>query len=492
MSGSERQGETPRKVAIVGGGLAGMAAAQALATAAPDLQVTLFESRRANGGRAGSFVDPATGEEVDYCQHVAMGCCTNLLGLLADCGLADAWTRYDSLTFHHPDFEPSPFAASRWLPAPLHLLPTLGRLRYLTARQKRQIRLGTWLLMRESSRRLANLTAAEWLRDAGQSDATIRDYWDVVLVSALGEASQAVAMSAARKVFVDGFLASRGASDICVPRLSLGELFGKRLPDSLRQQGVAIRNRTAVRSVGLKSETAEQSGLILELADGPIGFDQVVMAVPWHQLGKILEPRLAAIAGLRPQEWGAFPASPISGVHLWFDRPIAAAPHAVLVGTLAQWMFRRPTEPPLTGANRPGHYYQVVISASRSVRQIASDEVVRQVVEDLGVAFPVARSAQLLAARVVTDPQAVFSVSPAVEAARPEAATRFASLQLAGDFVRTGWPATMEGAVISGRLAAASVLRALGRPPCPVRPGLPWGMLARWLIRREADEGSVV
>lgn len=501
MNGSDRQGEAPRRVAIVGGGLAGMAAAHALARFAPDLQLTLFESRRANGGRAGSFVDPSTGDEVDYCQHVAMGCCTNLLGMLAECGLADAWTRYDSLTFHHPNFEPSPFSANRWLPAPLHLLPTLGRLRYLTARQKHEIRRGTWLLMRASSRQMAAMTAAEWLRDAGQSDATIREYWDVVLVSALGEASQAVAMTAARKVFVDGFLASRGASDVLVPRLPLGELFGKRLPDALRAQGVNVRNRTAVRSVGLTLETPRPGetpghgetlkpgeiprpgGLILELADGLVGFDQVVLAVPWHQLGKIIDERVAGIAGLRLHEWAAFPASPISGVHLWFDRPIATAPHAVLVGTLAQWIFRRPTES-VAEASRSGHYYQVVISASRSVRQNANDEVIRQVVEELGVAFPETRAARLLAARVVTDPQAVFSVSPAVEAARPETATRLASLHLAGDFVRTGWPATMEGAVISGRQAAASVLRALGRPPCPVSPGLPWGMLARWLIRR--------
>lgn len=483
MNGSDRQGETPRKVAIVGGGLAGMAAAHSLATFAPDLQVTLFESRRANGGRAGSFVDPSTGDEVDYCQHVAMGCCTNLLGMLAECGLADAWTRYDSLTFHHPDFVPSPFSASRWFPAPLHLLPTLGRLRYLTARQKDEIRRGTWSLMRASSRRLAAMTAAEWLRGAGQSDATIRDYWDVVLVSALGEASQAVAMTAARKVFVDGFLASRGASDVLVPRLPLGELFGKRLPDALRAQGVDIRNRTAVRSVDLTHPTSGPGGLVLELADGSVGFDQVVLAVPWHQLGKMIDERVAGIAGLRLGEWAAFPASPISGVHLWFDRPIATAPHAVLVGTLAQWMFRRPTES-VADPSRSGHYYQVVISASRSVRQVANDEVIRQVVEELGVAFPETRAARLLAARVVTDPQAVFSVSPAVEAARPETATQLASLHLAGDFVRTGWPATMEGAVISGRQAAAGVLRALGRPPCPISPGLPWGMLARCLIRR--------
>lgn len=491
MNRSDRHGETPRKVAIVGGGLAGMAAAHALATVAPELRVTVFESRRASGGRAGSFVDPSTGDEVDYCQHVAMGCCTNLLGMLAECGLADAWTRYDSLAFHHPDFAPSPFSASRWLPAPLHLLPTLGRLRYLTTRQKHEIRRGTWLLMRTSSRRLAGLTAAEWLRDAGQSDATIRDYWDVVLVSALGEASQAVAMTAARKVFVDGFLASRGASDVLIPRLPLGELFGKRLPDSLRAQGVTIRNRTAVRSVGFASEASGQGGLVIEIADGTLGFDQVVVAVPWHQLGKVVDERLAAIAGLRPREWAAFPASPISGVHLWFDRPITAAPHAVLVGTLAQWMFSRPAEA-VTDPSRSGHYYQVVISASRSVRQLPNDAVIRQVVEELGVAFPEARVARLLAARVVTDPQAVFSVSPSVEAARPETATRLASLHLAGDFVRTGWPATMEGAVISGRQAAASVLRALGRPPCPVSPGLPWGMLARWLIRREAVDSRAI
>ncbi|TVP95743.1 MAG: FAD-dependent oxidoreductase [Planctomycetaceae bacterium] len=473
------------RVGIVGGGLAGLASAMAIHAAAPDAQITLFESRRQTGGRAGSFIDPQTGEEVDYCQHVAMGCCTNLLNLLDDCGLGDTWDRYDELTFHYPGRPSSRFSPSRWLPAPLHLLPTLGRLNYLSRSQKIEIGRGTWRLMRESTASLRGSTAAQWLRDAGQSAATIRDYWDVVLVSALGESSETVSMAPARKVFVDGFLANRHAGDVLVPRLPLAELFGRRLPDRLRATGIELRTGTPVRRIRLPSqdEPNERGSIILEFAGETIQTDQIVLAVPWHQVDKLVDPDLARRAGLKPAAWNAFSASPISGVHLWFDRSLTAAPHAVLVGTLAQWMFRRPNPTPTHDPPNAGHYLQVVISASRSVRSLTAEQVIRQVVDDLLGAFPQTPEPRLLAARVVTDPQAVFSVSPAVEMARPASKTEFSSLHLAGDFVQTGWPATMEGAVISGRQAANSLLEAIGRPSTCLTSPLRPGTLARWLIR---------
>lgn len=473
------------RVGIVGGGLAGLAAAQAIRAAAPELPITLFESRRQTGGRAGSFIDPQSREEVDYCQHVAMGCCTNLLAMLDDSGLADVWERYQELTFHSPGSPPSRFAPSRWLPPPLHLLPSLGRLNHLTARQRAEIRRGTWLLMRQSSRSLGQLTASQWLAQSGQSPETIRDYWDVVLVSALGETTAAVSMTPARKVFVDGFLASRGACDVLVPRLSLGELFGHRLPETLRAAGVELRTQSAVRRIAVsESATTPSAGrLCIELANERWECDQLIVAVPWHQVGKLVDPTLAVRAGIEPETWAAFPSSPISGVHLWFDRPLTDAPHAVLVGTLAQWLFRRRMSPEMNCSPHQGSYHQVVISAARPVRQLSSDQVIRQVVEELKATFPRTADAQLLAARVVTDPQAVFSVSPAVEATRPKTTTRHPSLHLAGDFVQTGWPSTMEGAVISGRQAAHSLLRALGRPGNCLTRGLRPSLLARLLVR---------
>lgn len=349
--------------------------------------------------------------------------------------------------------------------------------------------------MRTPSGRLEQTTAADWLRAVGQSASTIRDYWDVILVSALGESSDKVSMAAARKVFIDGFLAVRGASDVLVPKRPLGELFGVQLPDALRRLGIQVRCGAPVRRLRFgQGEGSDRGALVLESEGASIYFDQVIVAVPWHQIGRLVDPLVSDRAGLAVADWAAFPSSPITGVHLWFDREITDAPHAVFVGTLAQWLFRRPFPSGISpavgtagqgerGTRQVGLYYQVVISASRGVRQSDQQEVVRQVVADLSTAFPKARTARLLASRVVTDPQAVFSVSPAVEASRPAASTLLPSLHLAGDYTRTGWPATMEGAVISGRLAAASLLRSLGRPAIDPDPGLQRPFLSRRLIR---------
>ena len=474
-------------VVIIGAGLAGLSAAEALARAAPHVAVTLLESRRAAGGRAGSFLDPATGQSVDYCQHVAMGCCTNLLGLLQACGLSDSFLRYDRLEFHHPTAATSTFAASGWLPAPLHLLPTLAALRYLSPEQRRQVRRATWRLMRCRSESLRGDLAGDWLVAHGQDAATIRDYWNVIIASALGEACEAVSMAAVRKVFVDGFLAARGASDLWVPQRPLSELFGRDLPAAIGRLGVRLQTQAAVRAVeepaasAAAADPAEGLGGLVHFRDTQMFAQHVILAVPWHQLHRLVAPPLAARAGLAVQRWTAVPAAPISGVHLWFDRPITDRPHGVLVGTLAQWLFGRPGP---TAAHGRQHYYQVVISAAHAVRRMTSEQVVRQVVGELRQAFPAATAATLMHSRVVTDPQAVFSLNPVVEALRPAATTALPWLHLAGDFVQTGWPATMEGAVISGRQAANSVLCQLGGTPVEISQGLPRGWLSRRLIRR--------
>ena len=464
-----------RSVAIIGGGIAGMSAAFALREQFPDLAITLFEARRATGGRAGSFIDSMSGDQVDYCQHVAMGCCTNLLAMMKQAGIDDAFTRFESLTFHHPKFPAVRFEKSSLLPAPMHLLPSLLRMPYLSWRQRFDVGRATFKLMRLRENSLKNTTALNWLTSNGQSAATIRDYWDVVIASALGESSERVSMAATRKVFIDGFLAHRDASDVLVPRLPLSELFGERLPGALKAVGVDVRSGTAVQSLAID----DQSKASLGVKGATIAFDHVIVAVPYFALNKIIDENTARRAGLPLDRYAGVASSPISGIHLWFDQPVIEAPHAVLVNSLAQWLFRRESDTAGTGL----HYVQVVVSASHALRLRDSEQVIEQVVGEIKHAFPQSSRATLVRGRVVTDPQSVFSITPEVDAMRPTSHTALPCLHLAGDFVQTGWPATMEGATISGRMAASSVAEQLGGTPVVVDSGLPRNLLCRMLVR---------
>ncbi len=479
---------------IVGGGIAGMAAAEAIAGPHPDrFEVTVLEAKRRTGGRAGSFTDPESGSQVDYCQHVAMGCCTNLLGLLRRHGLDDLFRPYGELTFLYPGIAASRFRPSGWLPPPLHLASAFWGLRFLSRHDRAEVGLGVWRLMRSHPARLRDETAGSWLRRNGQSESTVRRFWDVILVSALGERTERVSMSAAWKVIIDGFAASRGASDVWVPRVPLAELFGERLPAAIGRFGVTIRPSVAVRRI----VTRDRHLVGIETGAGErIDADHLIAAVPWHAAGRLLRGTVAA--GLMPSmsDWEAFAASPISGVHLWFDREITDMPHAVMVGTTAQWMFRDDARGDgesaakiVTDVNDAAKrfYYQVVISGSHDVRGADRAALIGQVRDELRAAFPGARSAKLLRSRVVTDPQAVFSITPAVERSRPTAETPLSWLHLAGDWVATGWPATMEGAVIGGRMAAASLLRREGLEPPAIDDGLRRGWLAKVLIRARSS-----
>jgi hypothetical protein len=187
--------------------------------------------------------------------------------------------------------------------------------------------------------------------------------------------------------------------------------------------------------------------------------------VPFDRLLDLLPPNLIDqepyFANLRRLE-----ISPITSVHLWYDRDVLGVAHAVLVGCSGQWVFNR-------GAAAPGQFYvQVVVSAARQFRGLGHDEVQRRITTELGQLFPAARTATLLRARVVTEHAATFSAVAGVDRWRPPQASPLRNLFLAGDWTATGWPATMEGAVRSGYLAAAGVLRRSGRPERLLQPDL--------------------
>jgi squalene-associated FAD-dependent desaturase len=478
MSAATTQFRRPT-VAVVGGGLAGLAAA--VAASQQGLHVEVFERRKYLGGRASSFRDPLTGQLVDDGQHASMGCCTNLADFCRRTGVADCWQRYR--TPHFFDFiGPRPaqydFAPSSWLPAPLHLAPALMRLGYLSIGERWAIGRA---MLRLARAKLGNPGAEEtiggWLRRQGQSERAIKLFWSVILVGALSEPVERISLAAARKVFVDGFLAAPTAYQLEVPKIPLAEVSG-RVADWLKKRGVFVHRGTPVRQID--GNVRQATGVVLR--DGRRReFDFVVVAVPWHRIRALFsETMLAAMPALKGV--AEIPPAPITTVHLWLDRSITHLPHAVLLGRLGQWVFNHGRQDRSSAASEPWHYYQVVINALRGPAGRKPAEVVAEVRGDLEAVWPEAREARLLHWRLVSRPAAVFACRPGLDRLRPAQQTPIGNLMLAGDWTATGWPATMEGAVRSGYLAAHAVLRTLGKEKPLLVPDLPRGRLARLLL----------
>ena len=469
---------------MVGGGVAGLAAAVALCERG--FRVELFEARRRLGGRAGSFRDPVSRRMVDYCQHVAMGCSTNLADFCRRTGTGNCFSRRRRLHFIAPDGARYGLSAAPLLPAPLHLAPALMRLGYLGLPDRLRILRTMGRLARlPAGKEDATATIGRWLRRQGEPDRVIRRFWSVVLVSALSETVDRASLAAARKVFVDGFLASRRAYELAVPRVSLDEIFNRRVAEWLTRRKVTIHRGTRIRAIEGDARWARA----IVLPDGSRReFDFFIVAVPWRTVRALFPPViLEALSALKDVEQIA--SAPITAVHLWFDRPIVRLAEAVLVGRLSQWIFRG------AGADRgderaeSGHYYQVVISASRELAGRDPQDVASQVREELDAIWPAARRARLIRWRVVTNPEAVFSVRPGTDRFRPPQQTPIRNLTLAGDWTATRWPATMEGAVRSGYLAAEVILsqQTPGIRRRLLVSELPRARLTRWMIGRDTQ-----
>lgn len=435
------------RILIIGGGLAGLAAATTLAPRGFD--VTLLEARARLGGRASSFQDSASGQLVDTCQHVSMGCCTNLVHFCKTVGIAHLLQPQPCLHFMTPDGRASDFGADG-LPAPWHLARSFLGAHYLSLVEKLRIAWGLAWLQREAGN--DDPPFLDWLQRHRQTSRTIDRFWGLVLTSALNESPDRIGLRYARKVFVDGFLSHRRGFEVELPTVPLGRLYGDELHRWFEQHSVRVLLQHAIKRIAVVDERV--AGVELRQGD-VLQADWYVIAVPFDRLLDLLPAevidRHPCFANLKRLE-----TSPITSVHLWYDRPIMTMPHAVLVDCVGQWAFNR-------GETAPGeHYVQVVVSAARQFRGLGSVEVQKRIVDELARLFPAARAASLLRARVVTEHTATFSAVPGVDQWRPAQATPLANLFLAGDWTATGWPATMEGAVRSGYLAAERVLRQVG------------------------------
>jgi len=467
-------------VIVIGGGLAGLSAGVALAEAG--WRVRLFEQRPFLGGRATSYVLP-DGEHVDNCQHVTLGCCTNLEDFYGRVGSANKIKFFDRLVFRDPQGRRGEMHAGV-LPAPFHFLGSFLGFAPLTFADKWSIGRAMLAILRAKGHTAdldepGGISMLEWLKRRGQTPGAIERFWRVVLVSALDEELDRTDACFGVDVFWKGFLSNRGGYRMGVPAVPLAELYDG-CKAEIERRGGEVNLRMPLRGLHLKNgamESVEFDGRRKESADA------YVFALPHQALlevvpeeAKQIEPALAKITEIR--------VSPITGVHFWFDREVMREPFLTMLDTTTQWIFNKSLlygDKDGAGKER-GQYLQLVISASYGLLQKPRQEIIDLCLKEVREFLPAARDAKLVKATVIKEAAATFSPQPGVDGLRPKQETLIRGMFLAGDWTDTGWPATMEGAVRSGYLAAEAVLRIAGTPKKLVRPDLPPDGLVKLLF----------
>ena len=435
---SRRRGGPPM-VGVVGGGLAGLACALRLARAG--VKVTLFEQRRRLGGRATSFVDQQSGETIDNCQHVALGCCDRYLALLGQLGKLDCIAWHDRQWWVEEGGRTSvlePMRGHRWLPGFASHAASFLRASFLSVQDKAAIAtaMGQIALVDRDSYR--DVTFGDWLAQQNQPASAIERFWTPVIVSACNGEVSRVAASSAMHVFQEGLLAGASASRIGVPTVPLVALYDAAEMLLTQAGGELLLGETVEALTATTVTTRAREWAV----------DAVVCAVPVEKARRWLPA-----SDVRLVQLAAAEHSPILGVHVTFDRPVLQTPHAVLVCAGTQWLFRK---------DERGCVVHAVISAADAWMGLSEEQIVARVVDDVQRWMPSSRGARVVRARSVKERLATFVPTPRFERSRPGALPDGArwgeAVVLAGDYCDTDWPATMEGAVRSGERAA----RALG------------------------------
>ena len=461
---------------VIGGGLAGLSAGVSLAEAG--WRVRLFEQRPFLGGRATSYVLP-DGEHVDNCQHVTLGCCTNLEDFYKRVGAQDKIKYFDRLLFQDPQGRTGIMQAGL-LPAPFHMTGSFLTFAPLNLEDKKCIAMALLEILRGKGHTTdldtpGGISMLEWLRKRKQTPSAIERFWRVVLVSALDEELDQTDARFGVDVFWKGFLSNRKGYRMGVPAVPLAELYDG-CKAEIERRGGEVNLRMPVRALHCKDGGV--SGVAFD-GGRQESADAYVFAVPQNVLAELLpgeikqrEPSLAHLENIK--------VSPITGVHLWFDREVMKEPFVTLLDTTTQWIFNKTAlYGGKNGGSAKGQYLQLVISASYGLLQKPRQEIIDLCLREVRQALPAAVQANLLKATVIKEAAATFSPQPGVDRWRPKQETSVKGMFLAGDWTDTGWPATMEGAVRSGYLAAEAVLRKAGTPKTILQPDLrPDGFMA--------------
>jgi squalene-associated FAD-dependent desaturase len=412
--------------------------------------VLLVEARGRLGGRATTLVDRATGEPVDNGQHVMFGCYVQTLALLDELGQRDAVMVQPALhvPFIGPDGARRDLRCAN-LPAPLNLAAGLLRWRALDMRERaRAARLAIALI--RGANPGEDETVSAWLERMGQTRRLRGWLWEPLAVAALNEAPDVAAASMFAPVLRELFTGGRDASSLVLPRVPLAELYAEPARAYLEARGSAVHTGRPARV------SIEPGGFAVRAGDARWHAAAVVAAVPWHQLAAVFEDGVPAALTATAANAARMTAVPIVTVNLWYDRPVLDTPFAGLIGRTAQWVFDRRAL-----AGDASSHVSVITSAASGLADRSDDAILELITADLRAALPRAREARVARGTVIREKQATFSVKPG-SPERPEERTSVPGLFLAGDWLRTGLPGTIEGAVRSGNRAAWHLLSSPG------------------------------
>jgi len=465
------------RIVVVGGGLAGIAAALCCVDAGAS--VTLLERRPRLGGATWSFA--RRGLWYDNGQHVFLRCCTAYQAFLARIGAEDGVRLQDRLAV--PVVAPGGRRA--WLrrhrlPAPLHLAPSLAGYRHLPPGWRLRAAAGALALrgVDPDDPGADAVTFADWLTAHGQNGATIEAVWDLIGRPTLNVTAAEASLAQAAMVFRTGLLGDPAAADIGWARVPLSQLHAAPAARALTRAGAEIRCGAAVEAV----ERGSHGGPAVRLGPGRAGesggieviaADGVVVATPPPVAAGLLPP------GTLPGPVERLGTSPIVNVTVVYDRRVTDLPLAAGIGTPVQWVFDR-TEP---AGLRRGQCLGVSLSAADAYIGRRPADLVALFTAALAALFPAAGRARVEDAVVTREPAATFRCRPGTRALRPGARTGLPGVTLAGAWTATGWPATMEGAVRSGLTAAEAIL-------CPSAPAAPFDPATPALVGGPAPRGA--
>jgi squalene-associated FAD-dependent desaturase len=445
-----------KSATVIGGGVAGMSAACALADAG--MRVQLVERRGYLGGRASSYLHPGVNEVIDNCQHVLFGCCTNLAGFYRRVDAADRihWT--SEMTMIEPGGRRSQLGPSKIagieLPAPLHGLPKLLSAHAYSLVDKIALARAFSALMRPMPANSRESLDA-WLRRNGQTRGAIERFWRLVIASALNADLDSIAMPYAAKVIRELFMNSAFAGSMGMSTVPLSELYAGVAP-FVEARGGSVRLDTFTEGAEWDERAAQWR---VRTRAGELVSDYLVFALPFEATAQLLKtmPEAEGKPELErkiehQEHW------PICSVHLWFDREITDLEHAVLLDREIHWLYNQSRLQNRGG----GHYVELVVSATRAFAALSREDAIRQALAELGEFFPAVAEAKLEKAALVKEVRATFGVPPGIDEWRPTAVSPWPNCFLAGDWVATGWPSTMESAARSGHLAAEALCSSMG------------------------------
>lgn len=441
-----------QSVIVIGGGVAGIAAAVRLAQ--EGVKVTLIEARNRLGGRATSFTDATTGETLDNCQHVVLRCCTNLLDLYQKLGVADTLQWHRKFYFCDGTGHIDTLQADD-LPAPFHLTRALWSFGTFSVLEKLAISRAMAALMRVDRTAWHHRSFADWLTELRQPPTVVEKFWAPVVVSALNELPGRIAADYAMQVFQEAFFANNTAYEMGLPGPGIPLV---RLYDAAERVITSAGGQVHLNTAAQSLEFDGQNITALNLTSGEqLTADTYISALTFDRLAKLCDnpiiqhdPRLQHLRDIR--------FSPIIGIHLWFDGVVTDLPHLTLTQSPLQWIFNKAVA--ADGSQHPamqGHLHGV-ISAAHDLIDHSSEQLTNMAVREIRKALPRANHVKLLRARVIKEKLATFSLTPGFDAIRPSATGKIDNLLLAGDWTQSGWPATMEGACRSGYFAAGAVL----------------------------------